>query len=229
MATVDVSEDVDAVIEQELLALRHFFSEDILESLLSNPQLLYNLNQHDLVFLASSSTSPTPQNASDTPSSDPSSTSASNQPTLPKELPKQQQPLPHTKAQPTLPLELPKQEQTLPHSNAPAHPSRFGNPITNTKLQEAIQGRVPTNTRRSTNWGMGVWKDWCSERKVTQAVETMVPKLMCSLLAKFVQEALRKVSKEYPPSSLTNMVSGIQRHLRENGRPEVSCVCTVCE
>ena len=39
---------------------------------------------------------------------------------------------------------------------------------------------------------------------------------ICSLMAKFVQEARRKDGQEYPASSLLNIVSAIQRYLREN-------------
>ena len=45
---------------------------------------------------------------------------------------------------------------------------------------------------------------------------------MNTKLAKFVQETRRRDSKEYPATSLHNIVAAIQRHLRENGRPEIS-------
>ena len=37
-----------------------------------------------------------------------------------------------------------------------------------------------------------------------------------------MQEVRRRDGQEYPPGSLTSIVSGIQRHLRENGRPSIS-------
>ena len=45
---------------------------------------------------------------------------------------------------------------------------------------------------------------------------------MNDALARFVQEARRKDGKEYPASSLHDIVAAIQRCMRENGCPEVS-------
>ena len=44
---------------------------------------------------------------------------------------------------------------------------------------------------------------------------------MGELLSIFVQEVRRRDGQEYPPGSLTSIVSGIQRHPRENGRPSI--------
>ena len=45
---------------------------------------------------------------------------------------------------------------------------------------------------------------------------------MTNYLAKFIQEARRKDGQEYPAATLHNIMSAIQRHLREIGRPEIS-------
>ena len=50
----------------------------------------------------------------------------------------------------------------------------------------------------------------------------MEDKQIDRLLSLFVHEVRRKDGNEYPPNSLLNIVSGIQRHLRENGRPSIS-------
>ena len=100
--------------------------------------------------------------------------------------------------------------------------SRFGEPISEDKLKEAIEGRVPQNTKKGTNWGISVWRQWCNARNIQEPIESMEASQICSLMAKFVQEARRKDGQEYPASSLLNIVSAIQRYLRENNRPEVS-------
>ena len=86
----------------------------------------------------------------------------------------------------------------------------------------AIENRVPANTKKSTNWGFNVWKDWCKCRGVYESIESMPDNDINKLMARFVQEVKRKDGKDYPPSSLNNMVAAIQRHPRENGRPEVN-------
>ena len=50
----------------------------------------------------------------------------------------------------------------------------------------------------------------------------MPSKEINSYLARFVQEAKRKDGKNYPASSVNNIVAAIQRYLRENGRPEIN-------
>ena len=45
---------------------------------------------------------------------------------------------------------------------------------------------------------------------------------MTNYLAKFIQKARRNDSQEYPAATLHNIVSAIQRHLREIGHSEIS-------
>ena len=99
---------------------------------------------------------------------------------------------------------------------------RFGTAISEKELLTAIENRVPANTKKSTNWGFNIWKDWCKCRGVYESIESMPDSDINKLMARFVQEVKRKDGKDYPPSSLNNIVAAIQRHLRENGRPEVN-------
>ena len=110
---------------------------------------------------------------------------------------------------------------TVSHQPHP-HSSRFGEPITDDQLQSAIKTRIPKNTKKTTNWGFKVYTDWCTVRDISQPIEQMDITTMNTTLAKFVQETRRRDSKEYPATSLHNIVAAIQRHLRENGRPEIS-------
>ena len=80
----------------------------------------------------------------------------------------------------------------------------------------------PKNTKQCTNWGMSVWKDWCKARGITSAIEDMSSTDINHHMAHFVHETRRRDGAEYPASSLVNIVSSIQRYLKENGRPDVS-------
>lgn len=104
----------------------------------------------------------------------------------------------------------------------PCPATRFAAPMTEGELNVVINGRIPQNTKHVTNWGMSVWTEWCEERNIKTPIEHMPDKDIDNNMAHFVQEARRKDCKEYPASSLHNIVTGIQRFLREDGRPGVS-------
>ena len=97
---------------------------------------------------------------------------------------------------------------------------RFGT-ITEEEIHDAIEKRVPANTKKSTGWGYSVWLEWCKARNIDQNILTMDEKKLNEVMARFVHEVRRKDGNEYPPSSLICIVSAVQRYLRENGRPAV--------
>ena len=97
---------------------------------------------------------------------------------------------------------------------------RFGT-ISKEEIHDAIEKRVPANTKESTGWGYNVWLEWCKARNIDENILTMDERKVNELMARFVQEVRRKDGKEYPPSSLNCFVSAVQRYLRENGRPAV--------
>ena len=84
------------------------------------------------------------------------------------------------------------------------------------ELQNTIGNRVPSNTKKATNWGYSVWIEWSQARNITEDITDMEEKKINILLAQFVQEATRKDGNEYPPGSLTNIVAAVQRYLREH-------------
>ena len=123
-----------------------------------------------------------------------------------------------------LPTNLEQHPENPPIQLPPTEDSdtkRFG-VVTQQEIQDAIEKRVPANTRRSTVWGYNVWLEWCKAREIVEEITSMDEKKINELMARFVQEVRRKDGKEYPPSSLTSIVSAVQRYLRENGCPAVS-------
>ena len=69
---------------------------------------------------------------------------------------------------------------------------------------------------------MSVWKDWCKARGIASAIEAMSSTDINHHMAHSVHETRRRDGAEYPASSPVNIVSSIQRYLKENGRPDVS-------
>ena len=192
-----------AYIEEELLGLESFVSPDILQWLLapvevreSQDPLVQTENAATVVDTAIGRASLKPES---------SSSPSPSQPHL--LLPKRE---PHL-------LPVPERQ---PHPSSSS--SRFGDPVTRENLCSVIDKGVPANTKRTTNWGYRVWTDWCKAKNTQENIGDMEKSMMNDALARFVQEARRKDGKEYPASSLHNIVAAIQRYLRENGRPEVS-------
>ena len=97
---------------------------------------------------------------------------------------------------------------------------KFGT-ISKEEIYDAIEKRVPANTKKSTGWGYKVWLEWCKARNVDENILTMDERKVNEMMARFVQEVRRKDGKEYPLFSLNCVVSAVQRYLRENGCPSV--------
>ena len=108
--------------------------------------------------------------------------------------------------------------------------------VTDSVLAERIDDRVPKATQSSMNWAVGVWEKWARERNPTCVnwsqdkfgqVGTdiaLLPKDELNYwLAKFVLEVQKKESGQvYCRNTLNQMVCGLQRFIRDNGRPELN-------
>ena len=57
---------------------------------------------------------------------------------------------------------------------------------------------------------------------MNQAIESMPDNDINTLMTQFMHEVKRRDGKDYPASSLNNIVAAIQRHLKESGCPEVN-------
>ena len=81
---------------------------------------------------------------------------------------------------------------------------------------------MPEKTRRATQWAVSVFKAWCNAREIQGSLEELSIQVLQDLLPKFVLETRRQDSTPYPPNTLVQLVAGLQRHLRESGRPGMS-------
>ncbi len=99
---------------------------------------------------------------------------------------------------------------------------RFGPAISTDAIDEAIALRIPEKTKKTTEWVLSVFRSWCGARGVKDRVENLSTEEVARLLPNFVMEARRQDGTPYPPNTLVMLVAGIQRHLRENGQPELS-------
>ena len=98
---------------------------------------------------------------------------------------------------------------------------QFGQACSSSDVTAAIANRIPQNTKLSTCWAHSVWKSWSNIRGITQPLQEIPAKELNEFLSRFVLEARRQDDSPYPATSLYQLVCGLQRYLRDNGRPEV--------
>ena len=99
---------------------------------------------------------------------------------------------------------------------------RFGPAISEEAIDQAIRERVPEKTRKATAWAMSVFKTWFDTRGVAGSIDTLSENALAELLPRFIMEARRQDQNPYPPRTVMQFVSGIQRHFRENSLPGLS-------
>ena len=87
------------------------------------------------------------------------------------------------------------------------------------KLQKSF---IPKNTQRSTNWAIKVFSQWKKAREDSglelcpdDLLELAVPEDLCKWLPLFVAEGRNSKGGHYTPSTISQLLSGILRHMRE--------------
>ena len=99
---------------------------------------------------------------------------------------------------------------------------RFGPPVSEKAIDQAISQRIPEKTRRTTMWVVSVFRSWCNARGVAENLHHLGVDKLADLLPRFIMEARRQDKSPYPPNTLVMLIAGIQRYLRENGNPSLS-------
>jgi hypothetical protein len=104
---------------------------------------------------------------------------------------------------------------------------RFAPPLTNVEFQAALQQRTPKNTQNSTQWAVETFKKWSVERSVRPetredpnfpiaSLEQSSVESLNYWISKFIFEARTKTGEPYSPGTLTSLVAGLQRYIRED-------------
>ena len=91
------------------------------------------------------------------------------------------------------------------------------------EIAKAKKGFIPANTQRSTNWAVRTFETWRKQRNA-QSPGSVCPDdilllddttTLCHWLCVFCKEARREDGEPYAPRSITQLLSGIQRYIRE--------------
>ena len=104
---------------------------------------------------------------------------------------------------------------------------RFGPSVSAFELKEQHVNAIPKKTRQSNNWATTLWRDWAINRncRPETAVEPGFPipidigmlrdfELLNYWMERFICEIRRKDGNVYPPATLTQITSALQRHLK---------------
>ena len=99
---------------------------------------------------------------------------------------------------------------------------RFAAPLSDDCIQACIREAIPKNTRDQTGWAVRVWEAWRNSRQDDiPELLAMNKEEMGSWLSKFLLEARRMDGNEYTGNTLHQMLCGLLRYLRLNGRQEI--------
>ena len=101
---------------------------------------------------------------------------------------------------------------------------RFASPTKPDRISAAAEGVVPANTRNSTNWALRMFLSWAEERnKRDQERKIESDILSCGVADRvsfvmrlFVLEVRKADGGKYPPSTLRNLLSGLNREMKKN-------------
>ena len=83
-------------------------------------------------------------------------------------------------------------------------------------IQNLIQKSKNENTTRATNQWMRVYHSWAQQRNAPLDIELLPPSELDPLLQTFYAEIRKQNGKDYEPSCLANMLSCIDRYLKES-------------
>lgn len=108
------------------------------------------------------------------------------------------------------------------------------------ELEKRKESRIPPNTRVNTSWAVRTWAEWAEERNGMIAIKgesgVTLPQVNSDILnitdneelnywlSRLVVEVRKKKDpgSVYPPNTLYQLCCGLQRHMRDNGRPQLN-------
>ena len=108
----------------------------------------------------------------------------------------------------------------------PSSENRFANPVSESDLQKCKNAAIPEKTRQNDRWALSIWCEWARYRN--SLMESMVdPKYPVNddltkindddlnyWLQQFIVEIRRRDKTPYPPDTLMQISSALQRTLR---------------
>ena len=107
--------------------------------------------------------------------------------------------------------------------------ARFGQPVSDTVVEERAASSVPKNTRRKMEWASNVFNSWRAQRSnhdvpdplkssLTDPLHSIPETHMVWLLQRFVLEVRNSKGEYYPPDTLYQLCVSLQKALTVDGK-----------
>ncbi|KAK6188604.1 hypothetical protein SNE40_004747 [Patella caerulea] len=105
---------------------------------------------------------------------------------------------------------------------------RFSSPVKQADLENIQKCSVPIKTRNNNKWVLNLWKDWVDNRNskpetyfekgklIPTDINTLNDEELQFWLQRFIVEIRRKDGTNYPPNTLVQIVSGLQRYIKND-------------
>lgn len=105
--------------------------------------------------------------------------------------------------------------------------NRFAEPVEEATFTEAAKGVVPENTKQANIWAARTFESWVNHRNKikpdepipSDLLECKDPEVVSRVLRYFVMEVRRSDGECYPPGTIRNLLSGLNRIMKDNGVP----------
>ena len=88
---------------------------------------------------------------------------------------------------------------------------RFKSPSSDKEIKEISKGFVPLNTHKNTNWACNMFLEWKAERNASETSDLCPNYWLC----RFVSEVRNQKGEPYPPKTVHQLLSGLQRSMVE--------------
>ena len=109
---------------------------------------------------------------------------------------------------------------------------RFAIMSTTDELNSSKKQLTTKNTKKSTMWAVRAFAAWIQERNSIASdkcpvyvLTTNDNKLLCHWLCVFVTEVRKSDGSEYTPRSISQLLSGLQRHINSKKEPREPILC----
>ncbi len=103
---------------------------------------------------------------------------------------------------------------------------RFAPPKTDAEIANERQKGIPKKTQEDTKYCLNIWVEWRKHRQQTTGdtiatLQEMTRDELQHWLTRFILEARKRDGSVYPPNTLHHICSGLMRHLRWTGKPQI--------
>ena len=92
-------------------------------------------------------------------------------------------------------------------------PDHDGSDMSDNEISAMVDETVPAATKRSTAWGMKVFKHWQERRHLDIDLHTVSPEVLSAHLKKFYAEVKKRNGELYTPSALVGIRAALHRTL----------------